>query len=274
MKKLDGLNSLGSDQKVAGLITINSEEDVREHCGHVKRLIIGECNNLVVSSSFSGLVLLNKLKGRSIQELSFCYDIKIGSGESWLSVVEWALEEGMCGLEALAGIPGSVGAVALSGATAFGVDITTFIKQIDCIDMSSGQSFSIKPIEIGHYFGSNFSGQSGIFVTSVSFRLPKVWGGVEDRERLIGLEDPSPFDIFQQVLAYRNAPLSPKVKEHIKFCCQKFGVCNSLVTEGVLRLSDIQESYQDLTPDGWVDGSLAIIERWRFLSELKKCILN
>ena len=91
---------------------LNSEEELNEISEFldrekIKHCVLGDGTNIVPTGKFNGLVIKNKLKGIKREGTK----IEVASGENWHSFVDLSLSEELFGLENLALIPGTVGAV-------------------------------------------------------------------------------------------------------------------------------------------------------------------
>src|ERR1700676_4397675 len=75
-------------------------------------IIIGGGSNIIWrDEGYPGLVIVNKILGRDIlADDADSKTLRIGAGENWDSVVEWAVCLGLTGIEFLSLIPGSAGA--------------------------------------------------------------------------------------------------------------------------------------------------------------------
>ncbi len=90
------------------------------------------CNLLFDDEGFRGLIIKNGAKGLSVDRDKG--EIEALSGTSLEEMIQFCLEEGMSGLEALAGIPGTIGGAVFSNAGAFGDCIGNFLKEADLLD--------------------------------------------------------------------------------------------------------------------------------------------
>lgn len=99
-------------------------------------LVLGGGSNLVVSDDgFPGTVVEVATRGvRSDQDSDdpTCGGalVTVAAGEPWDALVATAVERGWVGLEALSGIPGSVGATPIQNVGAYGQDVSQTIAQV------------------------------------------------------------------------------------------------------------------------------------------------
>lgn len=101
-------------------------------------LHIGGGSNLLFIHDFDGLILRSSIKGIKIyrKDENTAYLIA-GAGEEWTSVVDYAIENNLAGLENLAGIPGQAGASAVQNIGAYGVEAKDYIFKVECYDRLS-----------------------------------------------------------------------------------------------------------------------------------------
>ena len=100
-------------------------------------LVLGGGSNVVASDEpFDGVVVRDARTGIVVRESSACggSDIVIPAGHSWDDVVATAVANGWSGIEALSGIPGSVGATPVQNVGAYGQevgDVLAFVRTWD-----------------------------------------------------------------------------------------------------------------------------------------------
>ena len=95
-------------------------------------LIIGGGSNLVISDDgFDGTVVLVRTRGVS-HEVDTCSGVWLtaAAGEPWDKIVELAVGSEWAGIEALSGIPGSVGATPIQNVGAYGQQVADVIARV------------------------------------------------------------------------------------------------------------------------------------------------
>lgn len=115
---------------------IHTPEDVATACQNAKKQNIpifvlgGGSNTIVKDSGYNGLVLRNKILGRTIiAEDSSTVTYDVGAGESWDSFVQETVKNHLSGVEAMSGIPGTCGAAPVQNIGAYGQELAdTFIS--------------------------------------------------------------------------------------------------------------------------------------------------
>lgn len=103
-------------------------------------LIIGGGSNLLVGDDgFDGTVILVRTRGIAVDgtvDDGVCggTTVTVQSGETWDDLVVRAVQEKWRGIEALSGIPGSVGATPIQNVGAYGQEISQTIAQVRVFD--------------------------------------------------------------------------------------------------------------------------------------------
>lgn len=138
-------------------------------------LLLGGGSNLVVSDSgFDGTVIDIATRGIMASEEG-CGGgwIEVEAGESWDELVRWSLARQWRGMEALSGIPGSVGATPIQNVGAYGRDVASMIARVTVWDR---QAAAVRVLAVGDcgfgYRHSIFKSEPDRFVVlSVAFQL-------------------------------------------------------------------------------------------------------
>jgi len=131
----------------------------------------GGSNLLIADDGFSGLVLQVATESVSIKVDG---TVVASAGVNWDSLVTECCRRGLSGIEALAGIPGSVGATPIQNVGAYGQEVASVITEVHAIEKSTLRSmiFTSEECRFG-YRQSRFKAEdSGKFIiTSVGFKL-------------------------------------------------------------------------------------------------------
>lgn len=98
-------------------------------------LHIGGGSNLLFVRDFDGMVIRSAVKGLQVYRKNddTAYLIA-GAGEDWPGLVRFCVDNGLAGLENLAGIPGQAGASAVQNIGAYGVEAKDCIFKVECYD--------------------------------------------------------------------------------------------------------------------------------------------
>jgi UDP-N-acetylmuramate dehydrogenase len=146
----------------------------------------GGSNVLVADEGFPGTVIKVATKGIQTEDVTSCAGafVNVAAGETWDDFVQYALDQaqtqqGFVGIEALSGIPGTVGATPIQNVGAYGQEVNQTIARVRTFDRQTGQLKTFSAFEC--YFGyrtsifkrSLASLPTGRWVIlSVSFRFP------------------------------------------------------------------------------------------------------
>ncbi len=164
-------------------VEVKSEEEVKE-AGRFSdqkaqpHLNIGGGSNLLISDEgFSGLVILNSLKGRTYtEEPNGEVILVVSAGEMFDDVIAETVVLGYWGLENLSGIPGTVGATPVQNVGAYGVEVAELISSVETYNFTTHEKkvFTKKECEF-NYRESFFKKENGknFFITKVNLKLSK-----------------------------------------------------------------------------------------------------
>ena len=134
---LSKVNTLKLTSSCRYFIELQSEQDVLELIS-LKEFdvsnffVLGEGSNVILPFSFDGSVLKVAIQGFEIEpdKHTNCFNLSVGAGQSWASLIDYCLEEELNGLENLTLIPGSVGAAPIQNIGAYGVEVCESIKSV------------------------------------------------------------------------------------------------------------------------------------------------
>ncbi|MGV8858904.1 UDP-N-acetylmuramate dehydrogenase [Rhodoglobus sp.] len=155
------------------LLRPTTEEELLENVRAVwKRgddwLLIGGGSNMVISDEgFDGTVIHIATKGiHVVSQNETSLSIRVQAGESWDGLVARLVARGWAGIEALSGIPGSVGAAPIQNIGAYGQEVASALDGIDFLDYSSGDlvHLSTAELELGYRSSVIKSGRAGLVV--------------------------------------------------------------------------------------------------------------
>jgi UDP-N-acetylmuramate dehydrogenase len=97
--------------------------------------VLGGGSNLVISDEgFNGLVLQIAIGGVETHSDGENVIVSAGAGESWDSLVEFAVRQDLAGIECLSGIPGTVGGTPIQNVGAYGQEVATVIEWVAAFD--------------------------------------------------------------------------------------------------------------------------------------------
>jgi UDP-N-acetylmuramate dehydrogenase len=174
--------------------------------------ILGGGSNVVLSDRFEGITGLVALKGHArVEETDTHVLVEAAGGEVWDDFVRWTVEQGLGGIENLAGIPGTVGAAPVQNIGAYDVEVADVFERLNALDTTdlSTVVFSRSDCRFA-YRDSAFKQSPGRYIVlSVVLRLPKVWA---PNLRFAGLSeldgaDLTPAEVMERVLYLRGSKL-------------------------------------------------------------------
>jgi UDP-N-acetylmuramate dehydrogenase len=212
------LNTFGLDATARLLLEIETEEDLlaAPALDPQRDLVLGGGSNVVLVDDVPGCVFLNRIHGIDAvgEEDNDCV-IEAGGGEDWHGLVNWSLDRGLCGLENLSLIPGSVGAAPIQNIGAYGMELESVLESVTCWDWRDGGwvVFDRDACRLG-YRDSRFKQEPDRYlVTSVRLRLTRSFepvlsyaGLAEELERA-GITRPTARDVSDAVIRIRRRKL-------------------------------------------------------------------
>ena len=75
--------------------------------------------------------------------------LRVQAGHDWDDLVAYAVAEGLTGIEAMSGIPGTVGAAPVQNIGAYGQEIVQTLAEVELIDESTGEVSTVPADELG-----------------------------------------------------------------------------------------------------------------------------
>jgi len=179
-------------------------------------MVLGEGSNLLFASDFPGVVVcLAMAKVDIIEDDGGHALVRAGAGLAWNDLVTWTLGKGLCGLENMALIPGTVGACPIQNIGAYGVEVGEFIETVEAFSRRTGQLKRISRADCGFaYRDSLFKAELDQWViTAVEFRLPRQrelqldYAGVREELALMGVAAPRAAHVAEAISRIRTRKL-------------------------------------------------------------------
>ena len=214
---LKSFNTFGLDAQAKMGFVLNNEAELDTLRGSTwwsdsqPRLLIGEGSNILFTADFDGLVIVNRLKGITVQETADAWLLHVAAGENWPALIQWTLQHQMPGMENLALIPGTVGAAPVQNIGAYGVEFCQFCEYVDTWHFADGhrQRYSAAACQFG-YRDSLFKHElhDQVIITAVGLRIPKQWQPVVEYGPLKALgANATAEQIFMTVCELRQSKL-------------------------------------------------------------------
>ena len=218
-ERLADLTSLRLGGPARELVHATTEEQLVEAVrdadeSTVPLLLLAGGSNLVISDDgFDGRVVRIETTGvEADEDLCGGAMVTVAAGEPWDPFVAQAVDRGWVGVEALSGIPGSVGATPVQNVGAYGQEVAQTVASVRCWDRSEGRvrTFAGSECRFG-YRTSRFKRDPHRFVVltvTFQFRLGDLSAPVEYGELARALGVPvgarvPMSDVRQAVLALR-----------------------------------------------------------------------
>ncbi len=176
-------------------------------------LVAGGSNLVVADRPLDARVVLVRTRGVEVEaDTDGRAGVRVAAGEDWDTLVARAVGSGWVGVEALSGIPGSVGATPVQNVGAYGQEVADTITSVRVWDRVQGRGRTLAGSECGFgYRWSRFKSEPGRWlVLEVRFglRLGELSGPIAYGElaRRLGTQPGlrrSMLEVRDQVLALR-----------------------------------------------------------------------
>ncbi|MFT4298385.1 MAG: UDP-N-acetylmuramate dehydrogenase [Aeromicrobium sp.] len=159
-------------------------------------LVAGGSNLVVADEGFDGRVVLVRTRGVEVdQDACSGATVTVAAGEPWDGFVARAVEDEWIGVEALSGIPGSVGATPIQNVGAYGQDVAQTLVRLRTWDRIDGavRTLTADQCDFG-YRSSRFKtaepGRHVVLDVTFQFRLGSLGAPVAYAElaRSLGVE--------------------------------------------------------------------------------------
>jgi UDP-N-acetylmuramate dehydrogenase len=159
------------------LITVTTREQLIEAAidtwsSNEPWLILGGGSNTIVADEgFDGTVIHVATTGierqQDISKSPNHSTVRVAAGENWDALVSWSVEQGLAGIEALSGIPGSTGAAPIQNIGAYGQELSTVLTAVEFLDRYTHEINWIPASELAlGYRDSVFKqGKEGVVLT-------------------------------------------------------------------------------------------------------------
>jgi UDP-N-acetylmuramate dehydrogenase len=145
-----------------------------DESGEPVLLVAGGSNLVVADEGFDGTVVVVRTRGVRV-DADACSGamVTVAAGETWDDLVARAVAEGWVGIEALSGIPGSVGATPVQNVGAYGQEVSGTIASVRCWDRVTGGYRTFFAADCGFgYRTSRFKAEPTRYVVlEVAFQL-------------------------------------------------------------------------------------------------------
>jgi UDP-N-acetylmuramate dehydrogenase len=136
-------------------------------------LLGGGSNLLVADAGFPGTVVRLASTGCTVRREGDAVVVTAAAGHPWDALVDRAVQEGWSGLEALSGIPGTVGATPIQNVGAYGAEVAQLLEALTVLDRRTGVVGPMTPAqaELGYRTSVLKRSPGRWVVLDVTFRL-------------------------------------------------------------------------------------------------------
>jgi UDP-N-acetylmuramate dehydrogenase len=179
-------------------------------------MVLGEGSNLLFADDFPGVIVCLTMAGMRVMEDDGGHAlVRAEAGLSWNELVTWTLGRGLCGLENMALIPGTVGACPIQNIGAYGVEVGEFIETVEAFHRGTGQIKRIAKADCQFgYRDSVFKAELDQWViTAVELRLPRQrelqldYSGVREELAAMGAQQPRASQVAEAISRIRTRKL-------------------------------------------------------------------
>jgi UDP-N-acetylmuramate dehydrogenase len=254
------------------LADATQEDDIKELVSWAKSknvpfMAIGSGSNIVWrDEGFSGLIIVNKLKGRVVlSEDDASVTIKIYAGEIWDEAVAKTVENNWSGIEFLSLIPGTAGAAPVQNIGAYGSELSDTLLEVEVFDIQTEEFGTIKKEDCGFaYRTSHFktTEKGRYIITAIVLKLKKTNPSPPFYDALTnyfvehGISTYTPQAIRSAVIDIRNSKLPDlsKVANNGSF------FTNPIIEKS--QFEELQQRYPSIK--GWPmpDGKIKVAAGW------------
>lgn len=215
---LTELNTLGIPGRAECFCRLTDLDQIPAILEHARQQqlpvrVLGGGSNLILSDTVKALVVKVELMGIEIHRHSQ-EDVllTVQAGENWHDFVRYCVGQGYYGLENLALIPGTVGACPVQNIGAYGVEVGSFIDQVNAIDLTTGQLVHFSQADCAFLYRDSYFKQheNRFLITDVRFRLSTRFSPVLSYGPLAALNDQhelSAMDVLNRVVDIRRQKL-------------------------------------------------------------------
>lgn len=229
--------------------------------------IIGGGSNLIAhDDGFDGVIILNEITGIDItEEDETSVIIKAAAGGSWDSLVDYSVKRNLSGIEAMSGIPGTVGAAPVQNIGAYGQELSDTFVSLEAYDIEDDTFVTMDASEC------EFSYRDSIFrnratgkyaVTSITLKLykrvmgPPFYQSLQAYFDAHGISSFTPQTVRDAVLEVRKSKLpDPK----------RFPSAGSFFKNAIIekwQADPLKQQYPDMPSFDLGDGKVKIYSGW------------
>lgn len=138
-------------------------------------VLAGGSNSIFSDAGFPGTVLLVRTSGIAEERATkSTVQFRVEAGHTWDDLVAYAVNHALSGIEALSGIPGSVGAAPIQNIGAYGQEFASVLRSVEFFDSELGGIVNLpaEELELGYRTSAFKQGRRGV-VLSVLIELER-----------------------------------------------------------------------------------------------------
>lgn len=176
-KDLQSVSTFGLKAHANYFLQFQSDADLLEISDFINELnlpslTLGGGSNMIFCADYPGVVIQNKIDDKAKSSRS---KITVSAGVQWDDLVSYAIDQGLSGIEALSGIPGTVGGAIALNAGAYGENVKSILDSVRVYDVDTRKLHSFDVSELKYWHRSSIfrekRGNDWIIVDA-SFKLP------------------------------------------------------------------------------------------------------
>lgn len=182
-QKLSDLTTMGVGGEADRMLSATTPEQLIDFAKELASdsapwcVLAGGSNSIFSDAGFAGTVLLIRTSG--IEMLpgldadtapgDGSVLLRVEAGNSWDDLVEYAVENDLSGIEALSGIPGSVGAAPVQNIGAYGQELSAVLHSVEFFDTERGELITLdaSQLELGYRSSIFKTGRQGVIISVV-----------------------------------------------------------------------------------------------------------
>ena len=220
--RLDARNTFGVQATAPMLVEVADAAALPELFGYAMLrdgpvLVLGGGSNLLFAGDPPGAALsLTAQRIEIIEDTGGSAIVRADAGVVWHDFVLWTLGHGLCGLENLALIPGTVGAAPIQNIGAYGVEVREHIHAVDAFDRRSGDFVRFSAADCAFAYRDSLFKRDPErhIVTAVEFALSRTpalkldYAGIGEELQAMGIDAaPRASQVAEAVIRIRQRKL-------------------------------------------------------------------
>ena len=218
---LAGRNTFGVAARAPWLLEVNDSGSLAEaldlaQVRDLPLLMLGGGSNLLFAGDPPGVVVALRAAGlQVIADDGVHAVVRADAGADWHGLVMWSLDQGLCGLENLALIPGSTGAAPIQNIGAYGVEVGERIVAVEAWDRRAQRNVRLdrSACAFGYRDSAFKRDPERWIVTAVELALsrhaaPRLdYAGIGEELAAMGVATPGAREVAEAVIRIRRRKL-------------------------------------------------------------------